>query len=48
MLPRILGLTASIVTEKCDRAKFVTLKRKLEENTDCNVITTENMENLLK
>ena len=47
-LPRVLGLTASIVTKKCDRVKFAKLKEELEEKTDCKVVTTENLANLLR
>ena len=39
----MLGLTASIVTKKCDRAKFAKLKEELEANVDCAVVTTENL-----
>ncbi len=46
-LPRILGLTACIVTQQCDKAKFLKLKEDLEKATNCNVITTENICNLL-
>jgi hypothetical protein len=44
----ILGMTASIVKESCQRDKFVRLKHELEELVDCKVITTENLACVLK
>jgi len=49
LMPHVLGLTASLVTQKCDKLKFVKLKTDLEKATDCKVITTEeNLSDLLK
>lgn len=47
-VPRVLGLTASIVTVKCDGFKFKKLKSELEKATDSITITTENLGNLLE
>lgn len=47
-VPHVLGLTASIVTEKCDERKFLTLIKELEDNTSCKIITTVNLASLLK
>ncbi len=46
--PRFLGLTASVVTEKVSREKFVKLKEEVEERTKAKVITTENLDEFLK
>jgi ERCC4-related helicase len=47
-VPRILGLSASIVAKKCTLAKFIEEKSKLERNLDAKVITTENLANLIQ
>lgn len=47
-VPQILGLTASIVTEKCNQIKFIKLKTELESNTDSSVVTTDNLASILK
>ena len=48
-VPRILGLTASVVTKTCDLEKFKTLLSQLEKNTDSEIVTTEeNLANYLK
>jgi hypothetical protein len=47
-LPHILGLTASIVTQKCDKEKFLLRKCELENATDSKAITTEDLASLLK
>lgn len=48
-LPHVLALTASIVTSKIkDLAEFIKEKSKLEEILDSEVITTEDLADLLK
>ncbi len=47
-LPRILGLSASVVAKKCDRFKFVQEKTQLEKNLDARVITTEDLASISK
>lgn len=47
-LPHILGLTASVVTQKCTVDKFVKLFKDLEDNTHCKVITTENLADIVR
>jgi hypothetical protein len=42
-----LGLSASIVTKKCDLRKFVAEKERLERALDSTVVTTENIQELL-
>ena len=46
-VPRILGLSASIVTSKCTEKKFLLQKQQLEQTLDSTVITTENLKDLL-
>jgi hypothetical protein len=46
-LPRVLGLSASIVTSKCTVHKFLEQKKALERTLDSTVITTENIKDLL-
>ena len=47
-LPRILGLSASIVAQKCTKEQFKTLKKKLEAAMDSTVITTDDLANVLR
>jgi len=46
--PRVLGLSASIVTSKVNADKFIEEKMRLEKILDATVITTENLGDLLK
>ena len=47
-VPRVLGLSASIVTTKCAVGKFMKQKEALEQTLDSTVITTENLKDLLE
>ena len=47
-VPRILGLSASIVAKKLMGWKFKEEKAKLEQTLDAKVVTTENLADLLK
>ena len=47
-MPRILGLSASIVTKRVDMYKFVMEKQRLEKEMDAKVITTENLASLIE
>ena len=48
-MPHVLALTASLVTQKINSlAEFIGEKNKLEKILDSEVITTEDLANLLK
>ena len=47
-MPRILGLSASIVAKKLVGWKFKEEKARLEQTLDAKVVTTENLADLLK
>ena len=47
-VPRILGLSASIVTKKVNSHKFKEEKTRLERTLHAKIITTENLADLLK
>lgn len=46
--PRVLGLSASIVTKKVNADEFIKEKSRLENILDATVITAENLGDLLK
>ena len=46
--PRLLGLSASIVMEKCDPVRFRKLKEELEANLEARVMTTHKLDSYLK
>ena len=47
-VPRILGLSASIVTKKVKEEKFKEEKARLEQTLHAKIVTTENLADLLK